>query len=102
MARPSLVLASTLQGLAGLGGIQPGTARGGASSQICAALRRAIVNIDLAPGTALNESDVAQQFGVSRTPVREAFRTLLAEGLLQVMPQKGTFVSLLDRSELRD
>ena len=60
-------------------------------------LRRAIVNVDLVPGTALNESDVATQFGVSRTPVREAFRTLLSERLLDVRPQKGTFVSLLHR-----
>jgi DNA-binding GntR family transcriptional regulator len=102
MARPSLVLDSTLQGIAGLVGITTGAARGGVSGQICAALRRAIVNVDLVPGTALNESDVAEQFGVSRTPVREAFRTLLAEGLLDVMPQKGTFVSLLDRGTLRD
>ena len=65
-------------------------------------LRRAIVNVDLVPGTALNESDVATQFGVSRTPVREAFRTLLSEGLLDVRPQKGTFVSLLHRPDLED
>lgn len=102
MPRPSLVLASTLQGLAGLGAIQAGAPRGGVGSQVCAALRRAIVGVELAPGTALNESDVAEQFAVSRTPVREAFRTLLAEGLLDVMPQKGTFVSLLDRNALRD
>ncbi|MFX4831455.1 GntR family transcriptional regulator, partial [Acinetobacter baumannii] len=66
------------------------------------ALRRAIVDVVLVPGTAVNESDVAQQFGVSRTPVREAFRSLLADGLLDVMPQKGTFASLLHRSALRD
>ena len=104
MARPRLVLASTLQDLASLGGRPAAAAavRGAASGQICALLRRAIVNVDLVPGTALNESDVAEQFGVSRTPVREAFRTLLAEGLLDVMPQKGTFVALLDRSALRD
>lgn len=102
MARPSLVLASTLEDLAGLGGGQAIAARGGASSQIASVLRRAIVNTDLVPGTALNESDVAEKFGVSRTPVREAFRTLLGEGLLEVMPQKGTFVSQLDRGTLRD
>ena len=102
MPRPSLVLASTLEGLAVLGGIQPGAPRGGVGSQIYGALRHAIVDVVLVPGTALNESDVAQQFGVSRTPVREAFRSLLAEGLLDVMPQKGTFVSLLHRSALRD
>lgn len=102
MARPSLVLAATLDDLAGLDGVQAVTARGGASSQIVGVLRRAIVNIDLVPGTALNETDVATKFGVSRTPVREAFRRLLAEGLLDVMPQKGTFVSQLNRETLRD
>lgn len=103
MARPRLVLASTLQDLASLGASRHGTAmRGAASSEIAGVLRRAIVNVDLVPGTALNESDVATQFGVSRTPVREAFRTLLSEGLLDVRPQKGTFVSLLHRPDLED
>lgn len=94
MARPRLVLASTLENLAGLDGMQAVAARSGAGGQIAAVLRRAIVNIDLVPGTALNETDVAVKFGVSRT--------LLAEGLLNVMPQKGTFVSLLERETLRD
>lgn len=103
MARPRLVLASTLQDLASLGASRPAPAvRGAASSEIAGVLRRAIVNVDLVPGTALNESDVATQFGVSRTPVREAFRTLLSEGLLDVRPQKGTFVSLLHRPDLED
>lgn len=103
MARPRLVLASTLQDLASLGASRPALAvRGAASSEIAGKLRRAIVNVDLVPGTALNESDVATQFGVSRTPVREAFRTLLSEGLLDVRPQKGTFVSLLHRPDLED
>ena len=103
MARPRLVLASTLQDLASLGASRPALAvRGAASSEIAGMLRRAIVNVDLVPGTALNESDVATQLGVSRTPVREAFRTLLSEGLLDVRPQKGTFVSLLHRPDLED
>lgn len=76
--------------------------RGAVSSEVAGVLRRAIVNVDLVPGTALNESDVATQFGVSRTPVREALRTLLSEGLLEVRPQKGTFVSLLHRPDLED
>lgn len=103
MARPRLVLASTLQDLASLGASRPASAvRGAASGEITGVLRRAIVNVDLVPGTALNESDVAAQFGVSRTPVREAFRKLLSEGLLDVRPQKGTFVSLLYRPNLED
>ena len=103
MARPRLVSESTLQDLASLtAGRRTAAPRGAASGEVCATLRRAIVNVDLVPGTALNESDVATQFGVSRTPVREAFRTLLAEGLLDVRPQKGTFVALLHRPALED
>lgn len=77
-------------------------ARGGAAGQIAAVLRKAIVDVELAPGTALNETDVAESFGVSRTPVREAFRSLQLEGLLEVVPQKGTFVARMQRSRLRD
>jgi GntR family transcriptional regulator, rspAB operon transcriptional repressor len=102
MPRPSPVLASTLQDLAGLEGVRTVSVRGGASGQIVAVLRKAIVNGDLAPGVALNETDVAENFSVSRTPVREAFRVLQNEGLLDVVPQKGTFVSRLQRSRLRD
>ena len=104
MARPRLVLDQTLQDLASLGASRRSGAapRGAASGEIAGVLRRAIVNVDLVPGTALNESDVAAQFGVSRTPVREAFRTLLPEGLLDVRPQKGTFVAFLRRPELED
>lgn len=103
MPRPRLVSDSTLQDLASLtAGRRTDTPRGAAGGKIYALLRRAIVDVALVPGTALNESDVAAQFAVSRTPVREAFRTLLAEGLLDVRPQKGTFVSLLHRPELED
>src|SRR5690606_4465504 len=82
--------------------LQLSAPRGGVSGRISALLRRAIVNVDLIPGTALNETDVADLFGVSRTPVREAFRSLATEGLIEVVPQKGTFVSHLNRSTLRD
>lgn len=102
MSRPSLVLTGTRESLAGLLGATWSNARGGASSQIASALRKAIVDVELAPGTALNETEVADSFGVSRTPVREAFRTLQLEGLLEVVPQKGTFVSRMQRSQLRD
>lgn len=102
MPRPSLVLASTREGLAGLDIARAAMGRGGASGQIVTVLRRAIVNADLPPGAALNETEVAENFGVSRTPVREAFRVLQLEGLLDVRPQKGTSVSLLRRHELKD
>jgi len=102
MARPRQVQPATLLGLAGLNETEDGAGRGTPGGRVYALLRRAIVNIDLTPGTALNEVDVAESLGVSRTPVREAFRKLMAEGLVEIRPQKGTFISRLRRSALQD
>jgi GntR family transcriptional regulator, rspAB operon transcriptional repressor len=102
MARPSVMSVSALDGIAKLGTYQNTAARGQAASLVYDALRKAIVECALPPGTALNEVSVAEHLGVSRTPVREAFRSLSADGLMDVYPQKGTFVSKLDRSALDD
>lgn len=59
-------------------------------------LREQILNLELLPGTPLSENESAQLFQVSRTPVRESFVRLSQEGLVQVLPQRGTFVSLID------
>jgi DNA-binding GntR family transcriptional regulator len=59
-------------------------------------LRRRIITLDLAPGTPLSENELAQELEVSRTPVRESLILLQLEGLVQVFPQIGTFVSLVD------
>lgn len=69
--------------------------RGGesASSAIYRALRDDIVAMRLRPGAPVVEKLIAQRFGVSRTPVREAVLKLAGEGLLDVFPQSGTFVS---------
>ncbi len=55
-----------------------------------------IMELKLIPGSALSEKDIAQLLGVSRTPVREAFIQLSQEYLLDILPQKGTYVSLID------
>jgi DNA-binding GntR family transcriptional regulator len=60
------------------------------------ALRESIINLNLAPGTAISEKEISQRFEVSRTPVREAFIHLSKEGLIRVIPQKETQVSLID------
>ncbi|MBU5441277.1 GntR family transcriptional regulator [Paenibacillus sp. MSJ-34] len=59
-------------------------------------LREQILLCELAPGTAISEKEISLKFGVSRTPVRESFVRLAQEGLLEVYPQRGTFVSLID------
>lgn len=59
-------------------------------------LRRRIISLDLPPGEPLSENELAQELGVSRTPVRESLILLREEGLVQVFPQIGSFVSLVD------
>ncbi len=63
-------------------------------------IRRRIINGDLRLGQALSESDLAGQLGVSKTPVREAFLRLKLEGLVDIQPQRGTFVFSMHPSEI--
>jgi DNA-binding GntR family transcriptional regulator len=69
---------------------------GNVQDLVYTALRKSIINLNLAPGTAISEKEIAGRYQVSRTPVREAFIHLSQEGLVQVIPQKGTLVSLID------
>lgn len=59
-------------------------------------LKEQILHLELPPGSAISEIDTAAAFEVSRTPVRDAFKTLEGEGLLEIRPHIGTFVSLID------
>ncbi|MDR0562067.1 MAG: GntR family transcriptional regulator [Spirochaetaceae bacterium] len=63
-------------------------------------LRKNIMNLNLFPGTAISEKEMSLRYQVSRTPVREAFIHLAKEGLVQVIPQKETIVSLIDFSRV--
>ena len=60
-------------------------------------LRDAIITGKFIPGERVNEAQIAKQFGVSRSPVREAIRMLEKEGLFTVVPQKGTFITKLSK-----
>ena len=64
-------------------------------------LRALIVEGRLAPGTRLNERELSEQLGLSRTPLREAFRLLAAEGLLDQLPNRGVQVAALSREDVR-
>ena len=55
-------------------------------------LYRCVLRGDLLPGTRLSETDIAVQLGLSRQPVREAFIRLAADGLAEVLPQRGTYI----------
>lgn len=65
-------------------------------------LRAEIVSMHLAPGTPLREADLSQRFGVSKTPLREAFVRLAEDGFVEVMPYKGAVVAGYDREDLRE
>lgn len=73
-----------------------------ASRQVFRTLRSAIVTMKLKPGEALSEKDIAARLGVSRQPVREAFIKLSEAGLVQVRPQRGTFVVKISAKQVKD
>ncbi|WP_165359628.1 GntR family transcriptional regulator [Lichenibacterium minor] len=62
---------------------------------IYAALRRDIVMLALMPGAKLSENELSLRFGTSRGPVREALIRLGEDGLIEVLPQRGSFVGRL-------
>ena len=66
------------------------------------ALRDHVLSGALRPGTQLIESQLAEQLGVSRAPVREALQTLESEGLVESVPNKGTFVADITEEDLRE
>ncbi|GAA2681991.1 MULTISPECIES: GntR family transcriptional regulator [Actinosynnema] len=66
------------------------------------ALRRRVLTLDLAPGSALSENELAAELGVSRTPVRESLILLAEEGLVQVFPKIGSFVCRVDPDKVAD
>jgi GntR family transcriptional regulator, rspAB operon transcriptional repressor len=75
---------------------------GSAREQVYVALREAIVSAELEPGRRLSENELADALGVSRTPVREALGRLRDERLVAIVPQLGTFVTLISTDAVAD
>ena len=65
-------------------------------------IREQILHLELTPGTAISEIETAEKYHISRTPVRDVFKALEAEGLLEIRPHIGTFVSLIDLDMISD
>lgn len=65
-------------------------------------LIEAIVSLELPPGTTISETEISEELEVSRTPVREAFLKLSEEELLTVLPQRGSYISLIDLDHVED
>lgn len=78
------------------------TRQGTRGNRVFDAIRQAIVQLQLRPGNLLSEAEVARQLGVSRQPVREAFIKLAEVGLVEVRPQRGTFVVLISKREVQN
>ncbi|WP_338022250.1 GntR family transcriptional regulator [Arcanobacterium pluranimalium] len=65
-------------------------------------IRTRIINLTFLPGMALSETELATQLNVSRTPVREALVLLDKDGLIEVFPRKGTFVTKINLELVRE
>lgn len=66
------------------------------------ALRQAIVTSVMKPGERLNVEDLANQLGVSLTPVRGAIQQLASEGLVEIRPRSGTFIASLSPQDVEE
>ncbi|WP_258052607.1 GntR family transcriptional regulator [Streptomyces sp. Ru73] len=79
-----------------------GSRNGSMQVTVTAEMRRRIIEGDIEPGAPLSELALAEEFGVSRTPAREALKQLAAEGLVEIRPRVGTFVTTPSRREITE
>ena len=70
--------------------------------EVATRLRQRIVEGLIAPGSKLNERELAEQLNVSRTPLREAIRALAAEGLVELLPNRGAVATQLSAQDVAD
>ena len=72
------------------------------SLQVYAYLRTLIIQNQLPPGTALSENELSAHFDISRQPVRESLARLSREELVEIIPQKGSFVKKISVKNLKE
>jgi DNA-binding GntR family transcriptional regulator len=65
-------------------------------------LKKQILTLQLEPGTALDESSLSKHYAISRTPLREILRGLAGEGCVEIVNNRGAYVSSMDHKVLRD
>jgi DNA-binding GntR family transcriptional regulator len=75
--------------------------RGSSARIVYDLLRHEILNLDLAPGSPIDEVQLAERFRISRTPIREALVRLAGEGLVTTLANRSTMVSNIDFMNLR-
>ena len=74
----------------------------GLGIQIAESLKKAILEGEFKGGEQLGEQELQQRFGVSRSPLREAFRELEKLGLVEIVPRRGSFVKRITRKDIED
>lgn len=72
------------------------------SDQAYETLRHSIITLELEPGQTLYENELADALNISRTPIRDAFHLLLAEGLIEVLPQRTRKVACLSELKVKE
>ena len=72
----------------------------GRSEDIYRQLKQEILSLTLRPGRSISENELCARFGVSRTPIRSALQQLQGEGLVSIVPYKGTTVTLLSLEDI--
>ena len=65
-------------------------------------LKRQIVSLELLPGSTIDEAALVEMLGVSRTPLREAVVRLAAEGLIELLPNRGARVTVMDLTQIQE
>lgn len=76
--------------------------KGDSATSIYEIVRAKILSLELTPGSAIDEASIVKEYGVSRTPVREAIVRLASEGLVLLFPNRGSQVAPLDLEKIRD
>lgn len=62
------------------------------------AIKENIISLDLEPGASISENEIANFLGVSRTPVRESIQELNKASVIEIYPQRGSYVTLIDEA----
>ena len=70
--------------------------------EVAEQLRQRIFRRELEPGSWIDELKIAEEFGISRTPLREALKVLAAEGLVTMKVRRGAYVTEMSEKDLRD
>lgn len=75
---------------------------GSLSQKVHASLKQAILSLAYRPGELMQKSEMCSELGVSRSPVSEAMARLAGEGLVEIVPQAGTYVTRFSMAEIRE